>query len=308
MIEKHCIYSIIIPHKNSVGLLTILLSSIPDTPDYEVLIVDDNSDAAYLTKLNSMTFNANVRIFYNTKTEGAGKARNIGLEYATGKWILFADADDFFCKNMACLLALCKDSDADIAYFYVDSVYLDTMKRAYRHERYTRLVDDYLLCPSVNEDKLRFYFTPPWGKMYRRSLLVEHQISFEEILTGNDMMFSLKAAWAAKKIEAYRKILYTVTVSQGSLTTTMSKSHFESRFQAVLRCNDFLRNINKSRYQMSVLYFLMKSYRFGLYYICHVIGELRKHRSNIFIGMKKIFVFNSVIRDRENARFLIVKK
>lgn len=302
------IYSIIIPHKNSVDLLAILLSSIPDTPDSEVLVIDDNSDVTCLEKLYNMNLNNNVRIFYSGKSEGAGKARNIGLGYATGKWILFADSDDFFVEDMFSLLAAYKDSEADIIYFYVNSIYLTTAAAAYRHERYTRLVDDYLLCPSVNEDKLRFYFTPPWGKMYRRSLLVEHQISFEEILTGNDMMFSLKAAWAAKKIEAYRKILYTVTVSQGSLTTTMSKSHFESRFQAVLRCNDFLRNINKSRYQMSVLYFLMKSYRFGLYYICHVIGELRKHRSNIFIGMKKIFVFNSVIRDRENARFLIVKK
>lgn len=302
------LYSIIIPHKNSVDFLLTLLSSIPDTPDYEVLIVDDNSDEACLIKLHSMTFNANVRMFYNEKSEGAGKARNIGLEHSTGKWILFADADDFFHKNMPNILTLCKDSDADIIYFYVDSVYLDTMKAAYRHERYTQLVDGYLELPSLNEDKLRFYFTPPWGKIYCRSLLVKYQIYFEEILTGNDMMFSLKAAWAAKKIEAYRKILYTVTVSQGSLTTTMSKMHFESRFQAVLRCNDFLRNINKSRYQMSVLYFLMKSNRFGLCYICHVVGELRKHRSNIFIGIKKIFAFNSVIRDRENARFLIVKK
>lgn len=308
MIEKCCLYSIIIPHKNSIDLLSVLLSSIPDTPDYEVLIVDDNSDVACLAKLHCMSFNANVRIFYNTKSGGAGKARNIGLRHAIGEWILFADADDFFVGNMPSILTLCKDSDADIVYFYVDSIYLDTMQTAYRHERYIQLIDDYLESPSANGDKLRFYFTPPWGKLYRRSLLVEHQFFFEEILTGNDMMFSLQTAWAARKIEAYRKILYTVTVSQGSLTTTMSRPHFESRFQAVLRCNDFLRTIGKPSYQMSVLYFLIKSYRFGLCYICHVIGELGKHRSNIFIGLKKIFSFNSVLQDRENIRFLVVKK
>lgn len=55
--------SIIIPHKKSADLLLTLLSSIPDTPDYEVLIVDDNSDAIYSIKLHRMTFNANVRIF-----------------------------------------------------------------------------------------------------------------------------------------------------------------------------------------------------------------------------------------------------
>lgn len=301
------LFSIIIPHKNSVDLLSTLLASIPNSLDYEVLIVDDNSDAVYLEKLHDMELNGNVRVFYNVKSQGAGKARNLGLRHATGKWILFADADDFFVKDISSLLAVCGKSDADIIYFYVTSIYINTMTTAYRHERYVRLVDAYLESPSVNEDLLRFYFTPPWGKIYRHSLLIEYQILFEEILTGNDMLFSLKAAWTARKIEAHREVLYVVTVSQGSLTTTMSKSHFESRFQAVLQCNDFLRTVDKPRYQMSVLYFLVKSYRFGLCYVCHVAGELRKHHSNIFIGLKKIFAFTSVIRDRENSRFLVKK-
>ena len=59
------IYSIIIPHKNSVDLLAILLSSIPDTPDSEVLVIDDNSDVTCLEKLYNMNLNNNVRIFYS---------------------------------------------------------------------------------------------------------------------------------------------------------------------------------------------------------------------------------------------------
>lgn len=41
----------------------------------------------------------NVEIYHNSKKKGAGTCRNIGLERARGKWLLFADSDDLFLDN-----------------------------------------------------------------------------------------------------------------------------------------------------------------------------------------------------------------
>ena len=87
-------YSIIIPHHNSPSLLQRLLNSIPERNDLEVIVVDDNSDE----EKRAYSSRSDVKILYIDKlqTRGAGKARNEGLAVAQGKWLLFADADDFY--------------------------------------------------------------------------------------------------------------------------------------------------------------------------------------------------------------------
>ena len=88
--------SIIIPYYNSANSLEKLLDSIGVHQDVEVIIVDDKSNK-YLQKYVSNKYNFKNYKFLenNTNKKGAGVARNIGLSYACGKWLLFADADDY---------------------------------------------------------------------------------------------------------------------------------------------------------------------------------------------------------------------
>ena len=118
------IYSVIIPHKNTPDLLQRCLDSIPQRNDIEVIVIDDNSDPV---KVDFNHFPGNDRkeiIFVFDKAgKGAGRARNIGLERATGKWLLFADADDYFYPYTFEILDKYKESDNDIVYFYFDSIF-----------------------------------------------------------------------------------------------------------------------------------------------------------------------------------------
>ena len=87
-------YSFIIPHHNSPKLLERCLDSIPQRNDIEIIVVDDNSDAdkkAYSYRGDVRIINIDVE-----HTKGAGRARNYGMKEARGKWILFADCDDFY--------------------------------------------------------------------------------------------------------------------------------------------------------------------------------------------------------------------
>ena len=117
-------YSIIIPHKNTPLLLRRCLDSIPERDDIEVIIVDDNS---MNINWDDWKFNTNVSLLKTYKNKGAGFARNIGLKRAVGKWILFADSDDFFSQQFTLLLDGYRDSDYDIIYFMFTSVYSDSL-------------------------------------------------------------------------------------------------------------------------------------------------------------------------------------
>ena len=97
MEKVNILYSIIIPHYNIPELLQRCLNSIPDLPSFQVIIVDDCSDGKIVDfRYFPGMERENVKCIFLKERHGAGFARNLGLRYACGKWVLFADADDFF--------------------------------------------------------------------------------------------------------------------------------------------------------------------------------------------------------------------
>ena len=84
-------YSIIIPHKNIPKLLQRCLDSIPRREDTQIIVVDDNSDPAKVdfTHFPGLS-DPSVEVYFDKSGKGAGRARNIGLEHAKGKWLVFA--------------------------------------------------------------------------------------------------------------------------------------------------------------------------------------------------------------------------
>ena len=92
--------TIIIPHKNSTKTLIRLLDTIPSKKDVEIIVVDNGSNSESIETLKRKIYHENIKVFYKDSDGWAGKARNVGLEQALGKWILFADADDYFTEDM----------------------------------------------------------------------------------------------------------------------------------------------------------------------------------------------------------------
>ena len=116
-------YSIIIPHKNIPKLLDRCINSIPNRNDIEIIIVDDNSDdVTELYKLDSLKrSNVQLHLISKTESKGAGRARNLGLSVAKGKWCIFADADDFFITaSLNKMMDTYINSSTDIVYFNVE--------------------------------------------------------------------------------------------------------------------------------------------------------------------------------------------
>ena len=80
-------YSFIIPHHNTPELLQRLVDSIPQREDIEIIVVDDNSDDD--KKANVIRSDVQIIFINKEHTKGAGKARNIGMDVAIGKWLLY---------------------------------------------------------------------------------------------------------------------------------------------------------------------------------------------------------------------------
>ena len=119
-------FSIIIPHYDIPDLLMRCLKSIPVSEDIQVIVVDDNSPNAdtYLERYPELS-RPYLEFIRTTKGGGAGYARNVGLDHAKGKWLLFADADDFFVEDMhEVIKAHTLSSEADVIYFKIKSAFI----------------------------------------------------------------------------------------------------------------------------------------------------------------------------------------
>jgi len=90
--------SVIIPVYNAEKYLEQCISSIADQTmqDIEILAINDGSTDNSLNILDelSLRYKGKLKI-YDKENGGAGSARNVGLENASGEFIKFVDADDY---------------------------------------------------------------------------------------------------------------------------------------------------------------------------------------------------------------------
>lgn len=228
--------SIIIPHFNSIDSLEKLLQSIGQHADVETIIVDDKSTKG-LKELDfcRQKYSSNNFIFLmnTTHKKGAGVSRNIGLRRAKGKWLLFADADDIFIENWYLVVKGYINSASDIVYF-------PPTGSGDRQLPYARLVMDYFQNKSGAENRLRFQFFPPWSKLIRHRLVNEQNITFDETLCSNDVMFSTKCGVYAKEVAAGSEAIYGLQERENSLTKNRKFEALYIRSEVICRTYQFL--------------------------------------------------------------------
>lgn len=235
--------SIIIPHYNSAQLLEKLLNSIPSREDIQIIVVDDNSTRDVDILYEVVKKNVTKIEFYTNDThiQSAGVCRNIGLQHANGKWLLFADADDYFLDGMYAAISTYFESDKDIVFFLPTSVYIDTQKVAERHIFLQNLLYEYLYKPTVKSDfKMRTRWWQPWSKLIRKQIVDINKIQFSTSLHYNDTVFSAMVGFYAKEIEVVDKEIYCVTQLKGSLTTVESESAYFIRLSEKIKEFSFI--------------------------------------------------------------------
>lgn len=278
--------SIIIPHYNTPDLLQKLIDSIPHIDDIQIIVVDDRSDTN-VEKLHDLQLKyKNLVEFYRNDTlpKGAGTCRNIGLQHADGKWILFSDADDFFLNGMYEIVSAYFDSEYDEIFFIPTSIYFDTEKLSNGHVLYERSVNDYLSNPThENLLKLKMSLTTPCSKLIKHELLTKHDIWFDEVLYFNDMMFSVKVGHYSNKIAISENKIYCIVRTRGSLSMQVGWNAYEIRMQEYLKVCDFLKehyslkDIKNMHYTcLGMLYRAIKNH-YGIKKYILIIQTFYKH-------------------------------
>ncbi len=213
-------FSIIIPHKNIPELLERCLASIPLRDDVQVIVVDDNSEDRLV---NFARFPGRGRphteiIFHKSaigSVGGPGMARNVGMGVAKGRWLVFADADDFFHPAINEAMDRYRDSEADMVMFRHDSVDSTTLEAVSINTRRNRILDEF--DREGDQRGVRYMISVPWGRFLRREMVRAHDIRFDEVRFSGDVMFSARVGYFADTIVSDPSVVYCNVRREGSL-------------------------------------------------------------------------------------------
>ena len=201
-----------------------------------------------------------VRIIHHDRNRGVGAARQTALMAATGDYLLFADSDDMLPEDAVEKLARKADSShADL----IDGGYREWCEgKAGRLQKPFDVSDKKLLkllvCQNIITNRL-------WGRIYKRSLIMEHRIFFEEgINYAEDLFWNAQFMFYGKKVNIDDAVYYYRTDNENSYNHNISEKNLLSYFKSTRRLIDFFeQNDKKHQYLRGTEIGIVNAYRWA---------------------------------------------
>ncbi|MEU2547890.1 glycosyltransferase [Streptomyces roseolus] len=199
-ISQYCVSIVVPTHNASATLGRALRSALFQTHrNVEVLIVDDGSTDGTLMAARQFTEDDRVRIIERpTNSGGCGAPRNLGIEAATGEYVLFLDADDELpLKAVEELLASALTTGSDVTAGRALRVSLNDDEIAvWQPQLYAgdQTVAGLGELPELFNDPIVA------GKLYRHDFLDDFGIRFPEGVYFEDTYFSTVANFHARSL------------------------------------------------------------------------------------------------------------
>ena len=206
--------SVIIPVYNAEKYIRECLDSLlcQTYPDFEIICVDDGSQDRSLEILRKYEEQDSRIKVLTQRNQYAGVARNAGMERAQGKYLLFLDADDFFCEDML-EQAVREAEKRDTEILVFDAYKYDNLNRKVKNESWSFLVADIFgdgIKAAAEIADVVFQFTSPSPcKLFLKEFIDKNEIRFQEIKRANDLFFTFAALSCAERIGILRqKLMY----------------------------------------------------------------------------------------------------
>ena len=235
--------SVIIPAYNAEKYLDECLDSVlgQTHENLEVLLIDDGSTDGTLQMAQHRAQNdARLKVTH-TENHGQGHARNVGIRKATGNFVCFVDSDDTLEPTaLESALGRILEDDSDFVIFFYKYFWDD--REGYSFKRTEPYFGQRFLEGRDRFQALNSQAYYSVNRLYRRELLLDNDIFFEEGHIYEDNPFVLKTVICANRISLMHAPLYNVRVNSASSTRQDSGSdkHLRDYVLATRKCVDTL--------------------------------------------------------------------
>ncbi|RBR31351.1 glycosyltransferase family 2 protein [Enterococcus cecorum] len=259
--------SVIVPVYNSEKYVERCILSILNQTysSIELILINDGSTDSSLNILDEYSRKDNRIILVNKENEGVSASRNLGIEIATGKYLMFIDNDDF-----------------------VEPSYVETYVSEIEKYSADLIIGGY---QRVNSEKILFKDYPrdanwgkyvilsPWAKIYRTELIKNNDIKFLDYPIGEDIYFNFQVFKYTNQIYAINNLGYHWFFNGQSISNT-SQRGFNNSIDILYFLNKLI-SVSPNDQKYYIHYFINR------YYVWYLLFNGRNSNYRVFISEHK---------------------
>lgn len=300
--------SVIVPVYNMAGKLDRCLKSLAQQTlkDIEFILINDAStdnSLDYLLEFEK-SHSDNTIIVNCEINQGAGGARNAGLEYASGEYIGFIDSDDYIKPEMfEKLYSKAVSGDYDV----VDSDVLLA-----KDDSVSRGIDEVFCDRELSSSERELMLLSDGyivSKLFKRALIEKNGIRFREKVKLEDADFLLKAMLKAQRIGAVREVFYVYDNTASGGTWSVNKASESEYYQILEVMKSFIDILNQDEdakcCRTAIEGAILNHYRAALYCCLSEDGQLSGENLQRILSVRDI-CRNNITGGIDNKYFIQV--
>ena len=225
---ERTLISVIVPVYNTEPYLCCCIDSVLNQgfKEFELILIDDGStDSSGAICDDYAVRDKRVRVIHQ-ESVGQGRARNVGMAQAIGKYIIFLDSDDYWMPStLKTLYSEAERNETQVLLFGAEC-FFDGIKpkKHYNADKYSLRVQNGVVKTGTESLKISLdhneYYSEPWNKFYLLDYLRSYGLLFDEGIIHEDARFSFLVLLYAERVECIGDRLYRYRIRPGSTITS----------------------------------------------------------------------------------------
>lgn len=265
----------------------------------QVIVVDDKSTDSTYNICKRLSKKDNRLMLVSTDHKGVSAARNVGLSYVTGEYVMFLDGDDWLpfdsLENLHKLLVK-NNADLSLGAMYTVSAYKNT-------KRFIPLAGTFDMNNLSDKINTVFNFETPLGyvaaKLFKTEIILHNQIYFDETMKCyEDACFVYSYLKHTKNICACEQpVYYYNRLIMNVATRSFQKERAFWDYKK--NCIQF-ETVKETQLNNKQIKFISRYYLKGFWIICKYYCEFRLSHDELLDKIQEIYSYYADFISKES--------
>lgn len=216
-------FSIVIPVYKTEEYLNCCIESVitQSYNNFEIILVDDGSPDNCGKICDEWNQKDNRIKVVHRQNGGLSVARNTGIRYATGDFIMFLDSDDYWkdCRVLEKIADRLAKTDVDVLSFNYQKNFNSKLEKPYFPPEASDSTEAESFAQMMENCR---YVTGACNKVIRRTLITDNSLYFREGITSEDIDWSLRVALCCDRFAFLSECVFIYRQRSSSISHSMS--------------------------------------------------------------------------------------